>query len=325
MKILKEINKKESGQAFILVLILLLVGGLIIAPLLAFMSTGLIVGQMHEEKMNEVFADDAGVEDTIYNIITAGAPYHDVLQGLDENSSYPYTLTDINGLTVSITVTKLSLIQGLLSEDEINLNAPHQDWVSFNIPPESIVRNYELGWVQYDCDITFYYDETGNRTLESVGAFFSPFPGDENLIDVPNHYIKLGGYDIEIEGGDPIHIIDGGVITFDNLQVGSPETKIVPGGFAFIWRWEHPPQDPQFDKNNRCGAFSFKFKIYDPDWAYSVYFVWSTFREQDISYITSRDYYKWLIEATAGDTTVRSVVVAETGADILTWEINPPE
>ena len=38
----------ERGAAFILVLILLLVGGLIIAPLLAFMGTGLKAGEVFE-------------------------------------------------------------------------------------------------------------------------------------------------------------------------------------------------------------------------------------------------------------------------------------
>ena len=58
---LNKLVKEEKGQAFILVLIFLLVGGLIIAPLLGFMSTGLKVGQMHEEKMEGFYAADAGI------------------------------------------------------------------------------------------------------------------------------------------------------------------------------------------------------------------------------------------------------------------------
>ena len=112
MKILKEMNRKESGQALILVLILLLLGGLIIAPLMAFMSTGLIAGQVYEERMDELYATDAGVEDAVFNIIDSDAPFYQDLQGLDEGGDpCEYTLTDtINEETVNVTVTKLSLI-----------------------------------------------------------------------------------------------------------------------------------------------------------------------------------------------------------------------
>jgi len=308
MKLLKEMNKKESGQALILVLILLLVGGLIIAPLLAFMSTGLIVGRVYEQKMDEVYAADAGVEDAIYNIITPAAPYYEDLQDLNVNEeSNPYDLT-VNDLSVSYTVTKLALISGLIDDSEYKLDQPHADWVDFTIPEDEIDRNYDEGWVEYYCEITFYYDGTGNRTLQTVGAFFSPIAGDQSLVDGPYGY----------EGTET------GVMDFAQLESGSPETKFSSGGFAFIWRWESN-QGPLFDQNNRDGAFSFKFKVYDPDWEYTLYFVWATFKEQDISYVTNApDLYRWLIEATAGDTEVRSLVLDELGTlDILTWEINP--
>ena len=81
MKLLKDLVKKERGQAFILALIMLLVGGLIIAPLMGFMATGLIAGQAIEEKVNEVYAADAGIEDAIWKIINS----NDLLLDLAEN------------------------------------------------------------------------------------------------------------------------------------------------------------------------------------------------------------------------------------------------
>ena len=47
-------------------------------------------------------------------------------------------------------------------------------------------------------------------------------------------------------------------------------------------------------------------------------------KEQDISYVTNApDSYKWLIEATAEDTEVRSGVLDLLGAlSIITWEID---
>jgi hypothetical protein len=69
MKINKrKMLRNERGQALVLVLILLLVGSLIIAPLLAFMGTGLKAGITHEEKMDEFYAADSGISDGFWQV-----------------------------------------------------------------------------------------------------------------------------------------------------------------------------------------------------------------------------------------------------------------
>lgn len=310
MKLIKEINKKESGQAFILVLILLLVGALMIGPLLGFMGTGLVAGQTYEERVAEVYAADAGVEDAIYKIMN-----HDPSLPADETDSITYQLTDpINGETVDVTVTKLSLVQGLLGEDEYKIGQPHEDWVTPDIQPSG-----EEG--VYTCTLSFNYLEEygqGSRLIESVGTYFSPLPNK----DVDQEYEEIIGVPVVF---DTEGVFEDSHFNTPPLQEdSSPEIKIASGGFAYIWRWEKN-QGPLFDKNNRIGEFSCEFEISDPGWAYGIYFVWATFREQDISYITSADFYKWLIEATAGDTTVLSAIMEDSGVvDMLTWEINPP-
>jgi len=65
---LKKLIKDETGQVMILVLILLVVGGLIIAPLLSYMGTGLIVSEAHEEMAADFYAADSGVEDGLWQI-----------------------------------------------------------------------------------------------------------------------------------------------------------------------------------------------------------------------------------------------------------------
>jgi len=301
---MKLFSKRESGQAFILLLILLLIASLMLPPLMAFVSTGLKAEQVYKQKADELFAADAGVEDALWKI------KHDAsLDALACGKSYPrYTLTNlVNGLPVDVTVTKLSLIEGLLSQDEYKPDRPHEGWGEFGVPPDQVTRNYDEGWIEYSCSANFTYDGSGKRQLVTMGAFFAPFPGDR------------------IEG--PYDIVYTPVITSGYLEDGSPKTKIASGGFSFIWRWE---KGPNFDKDNRGGAVSFKFKIHDPDWSYSNCFLWATFKESDISYVTNTPgLYKWLIEAAAGGTRVRSVVIGdvieETGAVILTWEIDPPE
>ncbi len=314
MKLLKKIHKKESGQAFILVLILLVLGGLIIAPLLGFMSTGLIAGQLNEERMAEVYAADAGIEDAIYKIIK-----DDTLLPEDEGVSETYTLSNsVNGETVDVTITKLSLIQGLLGEDEYKIGQPHEDWVAFDTPLEDRIYDTDENgaYVEYFCEITFEYTGAGKRRIESVGAFFYPFSGDASPISPPDY-----------DNGDINYVF---IVTRDHLEGDEPELKTVPGGFAFIWRWEQN-KGPEFTTGN-TGELNFRFRVYnvpgwlDPNWEAS-YYGWATFKEQDISYVTNvPDRYKWLIEATAGNTTVLSAVLEETGTvHMLTWEINPPD
>ncbi len=303
-RIMNKSIKDEKGQVLVLAMILMLVGGLIIVPLLGFMSTGLIVGRVFEDKMAQAYAADAGVEDAIYNIITPAAPYYGALDGLDVNEeSALYTLTDINGLSVSYTVTKLSLLAGFVDDSEYKVGQPHEDWVTFDAPLE-VAKT--ATYVEYETTANFTYTGAGNRQVITIGSLFSPHPGDDSLI--------VGPYDIVYTP----------VIVADGLEAGSPELVTGSSAFAFIWRWgESPYTGPLFNSGD-TGSLGFKFKIMDPDWEYSNYFIWATFKENDVSYVTSDpDSYNWLIEATAGDTTVRSyVLTGVVGVDVLTWEIS---
>ena len=74
-KILNKLIRNEQGQALIFALIMLAVGCLIVVPLLAFMSTGLMAAQTVEEKMDELYAADAGVEDAAHKILTNYGPF----------------------------------------------------------------------------------------------------------------------------------------------------------------------------------------------------------------------------------------------------------
>lgn len=89
----------EKGAAHILVLIVLLVGSLIIAPLLSHMTTGLKTGLMYERKMYELYAADAGVEDALRQIITntPGLPG-------DGDAPWLYDIGQINSKDVSVSV-----------------------------------------------------------------------------------------------------------------------------------------------------------------------------------------------------------------------------
>ena len=95
--IMKGIIKDEQGNVFIMVLILLVVGGLILTPLLGLMSTGLLAGKVYERKMDDYYAADAGVEDAIWRIQDNNLTFN------TGNYSYPESLT-VNERSVEVEV-----------------------------------------------------------------------------------------------------------------------------------------------------------------------------------------------------------------------------
>ncbi len=58
----------EKGQALTLALILLVIGALILTPLLNFVGSGLLAGQVFEGKAFELYAADAGIENALWQI-----------------------------------------------------------------------------------------------------------------------------------------------------------------------------------------------------------------------------------------------------------------
>jgi len=98
--IVKKLVRDEKGQAMVLVLILLIVGGLIVAPLLAYMGTGLIAGGVYEKRTAELYAADAGVEDAIWKI-----QHNEGNLPCSPGHSWPYNITDVNGKKVEYTIT----------------------------------------------------------------------------------------------------------------------------------------------------------------------------------------------------------------------------
>jgi len=107
MKItVRRLIRGERGQALVLALILLLVGGLVTAPLLNFMGTGLKVGkEVYENKMYETYAADAGVEDGLWQIKHDGLADFPGYDEYDYYGEWHYSLNEsVNGYGVNVTI-----------------------------------------------------------------------------------------------------------------------------------------------------------------------------------------------------------------------------
>jgi len=118
--IIKPLKGKQRGQAFVLVLALLGLGSLLIVPMLSFMGTGLNAGVIVEDKTDELYACDAGVQDAIWQINHLGEPgaiseeYLDVIgeiyDYIDPVIGRP--LPHVNGMDVGVRITLEDNIEG---------------------------------------------------------------------------------------------------------------------------------------------------------------------------------------------------------------------
>jgi len=104
---------REAGSVLIMALVALVVGALLLTPLLGLMGTGLMGGEVYEEKMYELYAADAGVEDAVWKLENpelSGLNPPGPGQCFDTNWRYPEEPDDppfeltVNGKDVSVTI-----------------------------------------------------------------------------------------------------------------------------------------------------------------------------------------------------------------------------
>ena len=103
---------RESGQILILVLILIILGAVILTPLLSFTIGGLKQGQAHDEKKNEFYAADTGIEDATWWIgkdrLSDKFPNDPAYSPYDFSTVWGYRLPEkVNDQTVDVTIANV--------------------------------------------------------------------------------------------------------------------------------------------------------------------------------------------------------------------------
>jgi len=126
------LSSTEDGYAlFTIALILLILGALIIPPLLSFLGTGLKVGQLHEIKMYELYAADAGFQRalaklTVYGKLPVGEP--------------EFLTFSLNRCTVNVNMTNTGLSDHkIISVATHNLGSSTK--VVSHVKPRSLLDN----------------------------------------------------------------------------------------------------------------------------------------------------------------------------------------
>jgi len=186
--IVNKLIGQEKGQALIIVLVLMLLGGLIITPMLGYMGTGLKAGQVYENKTHELYAADAGVEYAIWQLKHGGleaTPPEFTLNGktvnvtIEDKGQSVYKVTSVatsaDGSKTTI-VSYLSALDFSSFFDNAVTSGGAVDNKGDIFPPESVVEYYTGDWPSADVLSEFYLGQL------DVGA---PFAG--STIDIEDY------------------------------------------------------------------------------------------------------------------------------------------
>ena len=182
---LKGLIREEAGAALVLTLVLLVVGGLILAPLMGHVGTGHLAGQVHEKRMDELYAADAGVEDAIWRIVSndSGLP-HDPCR--DKPWSHNYTIdgiddSGINGKKVEVRVDYLTEERYMVTS-VANPNGTSSTTVQALIQAE--VFDLFAGALVSSGDITFHKDCKVTGDVYYVGSITGDYERDREPLKI---------------------------------------------------------------------------------------------------------------------------------------------
>jgi hypothetical protein len=162
--------RSEKGQVLILVLILLTVCSLLIKPLLDYIGTGVKTSKVYENKISDLYAADAGVEDATWQIkydqlptLFTNPPY----KTYDFLAEWSYTISEqVNGRSVNATIKNVWVP---------NIATPGEAQARTIITDEKlIVTGTTLGVSTYQTKVTYYAEAGENLTVRTLGVWLPP-------------------------------------------------------------------------------------------------------------------------------------------------------
>jgi hypothetical protein len=184
------ICNNQRGQALVLVLILLLVAGLIVAPLLQFMGTGIKASITHENKMDELYAADAGIEDAKWQVKSGNIETDNVtfpnygVYKFGPSDIWPYSLSQpVNGITpVNVTIQNVWIPRDIPNippsfPDEttaLNIIESQKLVVTGTTVGTSIHSDNGTHISQFKMRITYLPDASDLLVVEQIGAWLPP-------------------------------------------------------------------------------------------------------------------------------------------------------
>ena len=228
-------SNNERGTAFILVLVFLLIAGLLLPPLLTFMGTGLLTGQIYETKTQSLYAADSGIDSGIWTI------KHDEMQSFssyeplgyyDNNPSYEWSYTigeEINNATVDVSIRNVWIPS--------NISAPSLADATNIMNSEKLIISGSRNSTDDSYTIHIIFtpaspEEKENLKVDSIGVYLPPgyhyVNGSSNL---EQDYLALwySVPNVSSYGSNEVVIWSGfGSLKFSDLPpLGSTETATI--------------------------------------------------------------------------------------------------
>ena len=195
---------QETGQALVLVLIFVLMGSLTLLPVLAHISTALKSGVIYENKTNELYAADAGIEDSMWRIkYDFMGPSYDPY---DFSTVWSYQTDPVNGLTADVTIQNVWLPS--------NVDPPTPALARTIIESEKLVITGSCAnpGLPYHIKVEFTPAASDNLTVKSLGIW------------LPQGFTYEGPSNLEED-------------FFDDYYPDSVDVTTVPGGTTVVWSY----------------------------------------------------------------------------------------
>ena len=218
----------QRGYVYILVLVFMAVGALMIPPILEFMGTGVGSNPIFEQKTDEIYACDAGIDDAIWQIKYENLPtMFTSYDEYDYADTWSYNLAEnVNGETVSVDIQNRWIPQNItpLTESEMRDIIEGTDP---DVGPRIRVNGSATAFSEYRIRLDIIPEEPWDLRVESIGIWipsgFSYVAGSSNL-----EYLGYGAPDRDEYAGGEVVIWDLGSVIFGDLPpAGSTETVIV--------------------------------------------------------------------------------------------------
>ena len=170
--------REESGQALIIVLVLLMIGSLILSPVLSLINTSLKNGRLYDSKTNEYYAANSGIENATWQI------KNDRLNTLFHNPNY-----DLYDYSTVWSYPLDEPINNLMPDISIqNVWLPKDQAVPSSLEARSIIESNKLIITgdtvqtgitlpdsskisQYQVKVTYYPEAGENLTVASFGIW----------------------------------------------------------------------------------------------------------------------------------------------------------
>jgi hypothetical protein len=243
-RMLKRLIKTEKGQALPMVLILMVIGGLILAPTLTYTTSGLKVGQAYESMSEEFYAADAGIEDGLWQIKWDHLPDQFInYERYDYDAEYgPYNVS-VNGIDVEVKIENIWVadIDEPESLDEAKWLAGTDKLIIAGCVSADLTQQVKIHYTEEEGDPELF--------IEEIGVWLPP----------GYSYNELGEDSLALE-----------IVLADAELEYSRDNYPHKGGEAIVWTFDEPapftslPGVSEMDNPRTC-SFTFNFERDNPE------------------------------------------------------------